>query len=121
MKGVINSELEPKDLISIDGNITKLAEALSQPEYLIALMQRNFYNTFRYDLEHDDWGNITPNQYRNKIKQLLESLKDKMWVALSDVESEMRGFIVNSNNAVEVTVSVSKAESLSNSNIERQL
>lgn len=70
MKGVINSELDPKDLIVDNSNngLSKLTNALSEPDYLIALFQRNFYNTFRYDLESSDWEDITPNQYRKKLE-----------------------------------------------------
>lgn len=98
MKGVLNSELDPSELVvdSSNSGLSKLANALSQPEYLIAIFQRNFYNTFRYDLESPDWEDITPNQYRKKIRELLEKLEDKIWMGLTESEEEMRTFIKNS-------------------------
>jgi len=96
MKGVLNSELNPIDLVqNYGGSLDKLREALSQPEYLIALMQKNFYYTFRYDLESNEWENITPKEYREKIKSLLEKLEDKVWTGLVDVENEMREWITS--------------------------
>jgi hypothetical protein len=96
MKGVLNSELDPTDLVhQYGGGIDKLLEALNQPEYLIALMQRNFYRNFRYDPEGDEWENITPKEYREKIKSLLEKLEDKIWTGSVDVENEMRDWITS--------------------------
>lgn len=101
MKGVINSELNPIDLVQhYGGSLDKLAEALSQPEYLIALMQKYFYYTFRYDLESNEWENITPREYREKIKSLMEKLEDKIWTDLVDVEKEMRDWMTSREQTI---------------------
>ena len=101
MRGVLNSELNPADLVlHHGGSLDKLRGALSQPEYLIALMQKNLYYTFRFDTESDDWENITPKEYREKMKVLQEKLEDKVWTALVDVETEMRNWITSRQETI---------------------
>ena len=85
MKGIINSELRTSDL-----RADQLEDALHESDYLVALMQRNFFEQFRYDPEDDRFANVTPDEYRAFMKERLERLAGGVWEVLDEVVADTR-------------------------------
>lgn len=83
MKGIVNSELDTSNLTS-----NEISHWLQNQEYLISIMQRNFFQAYKYDIEDVRFENITPARYRQVMQEKLQHLENLVFEALIKVEND---------------------------------
>jgi hypothetical protein len=91
MPGIINSALNPVE----DLDEVNLASFLLEPDYLIGLLQKSFFNMNNYDPDSYDWENITPAQYRAAMSRTLDRLDEEVWDIF---DRQQKAFEVEMNN-----------------------
>ena len=84
MKGIINSELNPEQQ-----NPSALFIALKQQDYLVALMQKNFFDSFKYDYDAERFRNITPRSYVDAMSKALRILENDIFSALETASNSL--------------------------------
>lgn len=85
MPGVLNSGLDPAEL-----SHENLVKALGEADYLIGLFQKFLYSRYAYNQNDDSWGDITPNQYRQVMREANNVLEECIWDALHNAESKVQ-------------------------------
>ena len=85
MKGIVNSDLDPLQLLNDLGQAA-FAQALNEPDYLIALLQRAFFVNVRYNPDDERFADITPNKFRATMSEALRGLEQDVWHALARAE-----------------------------------
>lgn len=79
MRGIINSELNPEELIVIDPKTnkvdhSKLLGSLKEKDYLIGLFQKMFFDLHTFNVESEVWENVTPVEYTKVMKEAMNKL-----------------------------------------------
>lgn len=85
MRGVLNSGLNPAE---VSPNI--LLNALGQPDYLIALLQKHLYDRFAYNQDDFKWGDISPNKYRQIMNEVILCFEQDIRNALRKADSKIK-------------------------------
>lgn len=88
--GILNSEVNPADLIGYNGETArKLLDALKEYDYLIALMQKSFFDNMQYDPFKSPFDEIPPANVRILVNNVLHKLEEDIWTALRRAESTL--------------------------------
>ena len=89
MNGILNSEVDPGDLQANDTLDSRLANALRDPQYLIALMQSAICTSYRFNPNAPEMGDVTPNQYRGVMNEALRELEKSVVNALENASQQI--------------------------------
>jgi hypothetical protein len=89
MNGILNSEIDPEDLQASDTLDPRLASALRDHQYLIALMQTAVCATYRFNPNAPEMGDVTPNQYRGVMNEALLELEKNVVSALEKASQQI--------------------------------
>jgi hypothetical protein len=92
---IINSKLDPFEGVDIDkDSLPILEQRLGDNNYLVALIQRNIIQDWKFNPDDDRYADMTPSVWAKYLKATIEDLEDKcikaIYQAADSLEIKLR-------------------------------